>query len=264
MTKIPVDSLIAIFRQMYDEHWKYTWGHAAKGDVDCSGAFVYAYRQFGQSIYHGSNAIARRYVIELRPVSEAKPGMAAFKFKKPGANGYALPAAYQKGGSSYNGDLNDYFHIGLVDETGKAVYNAQNPDAGFGKSSVTKWGAVAYLKAVEYPHQVDPTPTPDPDGKQTMTIMYVTAKSGSTVRVREKPDKTAKVLAELKLGTEVKAGPEISGWREIIWSDSGGYMMAEFLTEQPNVTYTVKCYGMSWAQVMKLRETCPTAEVIKE
>lgn len=264
MAKIPVNDIIADFRRMYEEHWKYTWGHAATGDVECSGAYVWSYRRHGQSIYHGSNAIARRYVIELRPVSEAKPGMAAFKFKKPGANGYSLPAAYQKGGASYNGDLNDYYHIGLVDETGKAVYNAQNPDAGFGKSAVTKWGAVAYLKAVEYPHQVDPTPAPDPDGKQTMTIMYVTAKSGSTVRVREKPDKTAKVLTELKLGTEVKAGPEISGWREIIWSDSGGYMMAEFLTEQPNVTYTVKCYGMSWAQVMKLRETCPTAEVIKE
>ena len=29
-------------------------------------------------------------------------------------------------------------------------------------------------------------------------------------------------------------------------------------------TYTVKCYGMTWAQVQQIRETCPTADVIKE
>ena len=30
------------------------------------------------------------------------------------------------------------------------------------------------------------------------------------------------------------------------------------------ITYTVKCYGMTWAQVQQIRETCPTADVIKE
>lgn len=259
MTKIPVNKLIAIFKTMYDEHWKYTWGHAARGDVDCSGAYVYAYRQFGLSIYHGSNAIARQYIVKLLPVSEAKPGMAAFKYRKPGQKGYDLPAKYQPGGAAYNGDLNDYYHIGLVDETGKYVYNAQSPDAGFGRSAVSKWGYVAYLKAVDYGDE------PDDGGKQTMETMYVTAKSGSTVRVREKPSKDSRVLTELRIGTEVKAGADIGGWREIIFGDSGGYMMSEFLTtDSPDVRYTVKCCGMTWKQVQKIRETCPTAEVSKE
>ena len=33
---------------------------------------------------------------------------------------------------------------------------------------------------------------------------------------------------------------------------------------EPVQRYTVKCYGMTWQQVMQLREICPTAEVSKE
>ena len=32
----------------------------------------------------------------------------------PSASGYALPARYKKGGAYYTGDLNDYYHAGLV------------------------------------------------------------------------------------------------------------------------------------------------------
>jgi hypothetical protein len=70
---IPVDGLIALFNRMYREKWEYKWGAAQTGCVDCAGAFVWAYRQYGQSIYHGSNRIARRYIMELLPISQARP-----------------------------------------------------------------------------------------------------------------------------------------------------------------------------------------------
>lgn len=78
MTKIPASSLIDLFERMYVERWSYVLGSAKTGEVDCSGAFVWAYKQFDLSIAHGSNAIARSYVEGLLPVSEARPGMAAF------------------------------------------------------------------------------------------------------------------------------------------------------------------------------------------
>ena len=40
MIKIPVSDFIAIFEQMKKEKWKYEWGAARKGCVDCSGAFT--------------------------------------------------------------------------------------------------------------------------------------------------------------------------------------------------------------------------------
>lgn len=41
--------------------WAYVWGSAKAGAVDCSGAFVYAMKKYGLSIFHGSNTIWRNY-----------------------------------------------------------------------------------------------------------------------------------------------------------------------------------------------------------
>lgn len=118
---------------------------------DCSGAFVRAYRAHGLSIYHGSNRIAREYVVQLLPISRAEPGMAAFKARKPGEKYYALPAEYRKGGKRYSGDLNDYYHIGVVDTDGQHVLHCANTREGFLRSDIGQgWCAAARLKQVEY------------------------------------------------------------------------------------------------------------------
>ncbi len=218
---IPANDLIRLFRQMYDEHWPYVWGKAEKGCVDCSGAFVYACRQFGKSIPDGSNAIARGDVRGLLPVSEAVPGMAAFKYYPPGHPKWNLPAKYRKGGSAYNGDLNDYYHIGRVDETGKYVLNAQGEKAGFTRTKISNWGAVGYLKAVEY--QSD-------QGDKPMTTMYVTAPNGEPVRVRRQPSAGAETVGKLPVGLAVDAGEDTGGWRKVHSGTVDGYMMSKFLT----------------------------------
>lgn len=219
---IPVNELIAIFQQMYDQHWKYTAGAAERGNVDCSGAFVWAYKQFHQSIAHGSNAIARQYVKGLLPVSKAAPGMAAFKIRKPGDPKYALPGKYQVGGSAYNGDLNDYYHIGLVDASGRYVLNAQGTNAGFTRTKISTWGAVGYLKAVDYNGKGEDV--------KPMQTMYVTSDDGNPVRVRAKPSTSAETIKKLPVGTRVNAGEAENGWREIAFDDDNGWMMSRFLT----------------------------------
>lgn len=219
MGKIPVDNLIADFRRMYDEHWRYVWGAAENGCVDCSGAFVNAYRQHGKTIAHGSNTIARSYVKGLLPVTAAVPGMAAFKIREPGHPKYALPAKFRKGGANYNGDLNDYYHIGLVDETGKYVLNAQGTNAGFTRTKISLWGAVGYLKAVEYPAE-------QKKGDRPMQKMVVTAKD---VAVRKGDSTEAMVIIRLPKGTVVDAFDDIGGWREIMYNGIDGWMMSKFL-----------------------------------
>lgn len=129
----------------YGQRWI---GHRV---ADCSGAFVYAYKQHGLNIYHGSNRIAREYVIELLPPSMAKPGMAAFKGRNPGTQYYDLPNEYKPGGKHYNGDTVDYYHIGLVDRDGVNVINAQSTQKGVKRTKLSDgWCAVGYLKSVIY------------------------------------------------------------------------------------------------------------------
>lgn len=221
MGSIPVDGIIKIFQQMYREHWPYEWGAAHEGCVDCSGAFVYAYQQYHHSIAHGSNSIARSYVVELLPISKAAPGMAAFKFYRPGEKGYNLPAKYQRGGKAHNGDLNDYHHIGLVDADPRYCLNAQSSKTGFVRSKLSEangWNACGYLQAVDYQTEGKP-----------MEKMIVTAPNGKKVRVRSAPGKTAPIIDYLECGTQVSAETELNGWRKIECPQVSGYMAAEFL-----------------------------------
>ena len=217
---IKTTDLIADFRRMYDERWRYVWGAAEDGCVDCSGAFVNAYRKHGKTIAHGSNTIARSYVKGLLPVTAAVSGMAAFKLREPGHPKYALPAKFRPGGATYNGDLNDYYHIGLVDETGEYVLNAQGTNAGFTRTKISLWGAVGYLKAVEY------TKPPEQKGERPMQKMIVTAKD---VAVRKGDSTEAMVIKRLPKGTVVDAFDDINGWREIMYQGIDGWMMSKFL-----------------------------------
>lgn len=166
---IPAIDLVRDFQRMHREDWEYTWGAASTGNVDCSGAFVWAYRKRGLSIYHGSNRIARVHVERLIPYEEAAanglivPGMAAFKVHLPGESGYDLGSQYKPGGDRYNGDVGDYYHIGLVDEDTRYVLNAQGTRNDFERNRITdNWSHVAKLKDVEYgTHSEEETPLID-------------------------------------------------------------------------------------------------------
>lgn len=255
--------LIADFRRMLAEKWGYipstsgeTWTKekqeqaAAKSETvaryggqwighrvaDCSGAFVWAYRQHGMSIYHGSNRIAREYVGKagarneergavLLPISEAKPGMAAFKVRRPGQKGYELPDEYRQGGGYYNGDLNDYYHIGLVDGDPRYVINAQGTRTGVVRSNIADgWACVAELKAVEY-EEGNPV--------ERLYWAVVTAENGKPVNLRKAPSINAARIAALPVGTEVAVLNEADAdWAEVQAGDKTGYMMRKFLQKR--------------------------------
>ena len=215
---IPAAELIAEFQTMYNQHWRYEWGAAEKGCVDCSGAFVYAYRLHGLSIAHGSNAIARNYVERLEPIADAIPGMAAFKARVPGQSGYDLPEKYRT-----SGDLRDFYHIGLVDSTGKYVLNAKSTQAGFSRDPLSKWSCVGRLKAVNY--------SGESKGGVPMQ-MVVSCPAGETVRLRNAPKMGAAVVAKIPAGTIVSAedvGNE--DWYLVRYDGKSGYMMRQFLSE---------------------------------
>lgn len=223
---IAVNDLIELFQLMYKEHWTYVWGSAQKGCVDCSGAFVYAYKTLeNKSIPHGSNAIARRWTVgEMLPISQARPGMAAFKFYTSGEEGYDLPERYRKGGSGYNGDLHDYYHIGLVDEDTHYVLNAKGTKQGFCRDALTAkngWDCVAYLKDVEYDEReaID----------MQATVVLPSGATGSTVNMRERPDRAAPIVAKVPVGSVVDVLEDKVSWCRIEYEGKTGWMMSNYL-----------------------------------
>lgn len=189
---------------------------------DCSGAFVRAYRAHDLTIYHGSNRIAREYVNELLPPSAAKPGMMAFKLRKPGEKYYDLPSEYKQGGKHYNGDLNDYYHIGLVDDNPAYVINAQSTQTGVVRSKLSNgWDCVAWPKAVQHD-----------EGGEPMQRQVI----GGRLNMRKEPDENAKRIVQIPDGAIVTIDNYGDKWCHVIYEDKEGYVMTKFLTPVEDTT----------------------------
>lgn len=209
-------ALIALFRRMLDERWAYEWGAAREGCVDCSGAFVWSYRQLGASIEHGSNSIAHLRVGEYVPVAKAKPGYAVFKLR-------AWRDDSDNGGNRWFGQQpGDVYHIGLMGDDGK-VLNAQSTKTGFVASNAAGWAFAAPLKDLIYK---------EGDGK-VFGNATVRVTSGY-LNIREGASTRSKVIAKAENGARVNVVREAggTGWVfGVLESGEAGYMSSEYLVE---------------------------------
>lgn len=211
---IKVSALLDLFERMEREHWAYEFGAAREGCVDCSGAFVLAYKQLGASIEHGSNSIARLRVGEYVPVSEAKPGYAVFKLR--------VWRESDSGNHWFNQQPGDVYHIGLMGRNSK-VLNAQSTKTGFVASDAKGWTFAAPLKDVIYK---------EGDGKVfgnatvNITSGYLNIREGASTR--------SKVIAKAENGARVNIIREAgdTGWVfGTLASGEAGYMSSKYLVE---------------------------------
>ena len=117
---IPVSTFLERVEEIAREKPRYRkCGSGKDGTYDCIGLIIGALRRAGATWtgIHGSNYAARKETTDLREIrsaSELQPGELVFKHTRPGQKSYDLPARYRKGGSDYNGDLLDYYHVGIV------------------------------------------------------------------------------------------------------------------------------------------------------
>lgn len=230
---LPVATLIDEFQIMYKEHWQYIWGYHEKGIVDCSGAFYYVFKKHNLPMYNGSNRIARVYTTGgLIPLEKAKKegllanGMAVFKHYAPSDKNYNLGTGYKPKGAYYNGDLNDYHHIGLYVDG--YVLNAQGAKTGFVKSKLSEhWTYVAYLKNVDYGKE-----KPMETKTQVVVRLAETSSASKTVNVRMKPASNGALLFSVPFGSVVQTDNQEGEWTHINYGGRTGWMMTKFLKEQ--------------------------------
>ncbi len=230
---IPVDKLVEVFHSMLG--WPYvTPGYNNSRGVDCSGAFVYAYKQFGERIYHGSNRIIRVYCHDVKTVtsvSQLKVGMAIFKSR---ADLSKMKAEYKPGGRYYDAELpNDYYHMGLVVSVSPLkIINATPPRVRV-DTDLSKWCCAGYLNAVDYAggDSSAPAPGPEPGIDPAGKTATVVAEQGATVNLRREPTKRSVVLVRVPLGKSVDVLEKTSDeWWRVRYERYTGYMMREFLS----------------------------------
>ncbi|MDD6076829.1 MAG: SH3 domain-containing protein, partial [Clostridiales bacterium] len=189
MGKIRATDLIDLFERMARERWAYEWGAAREGCVDCSGAFVYAFKALGgPAIAHGSNTIARRHCGAMVSASEAKPGYAVFRWREDGE-----PERYENDGKD------DFYHIGLMGRSG-TVLNAKSTAAGFVESPLAGWTYAAPLLAVDY----DETKGEDtlPEYTEVLYRAKVVTQN-DPLNLREQPNTSSRKIGELPRGAVV-------------------------------------------------------------
>lgn len=152
---IKASALIDIFRQALEEEWGYIWGksgqtwtqasqNAATRDMtvrygqkwvgrrvaDCSGLFVWAFKQLGGSIYHGSNTMWKKYTTvkgTLTGTMSIRPGTAVFTVGSDGVRG----------------------HVGLYVGGGICI-EAKGTAYGVVTSQLSRWDEWGELVGVEY------------------------------------------------------------------------------------------------------------------
>ena len=217
---------------------QYALGCSTLKKCDCIGMLKYSFREndvpFSTS---GTNWTIRNQTAEVRKITGAsmlKFGDVLFKSKAPGESGYNLPAKYRKGGSAYNGDLNDYCHVGVVKSVNPLrIIHMTGPTAKT-DPEVGKWKWATDLKKAyiddDAPPSPDPRPDPSPEPAPYGDTAVVIAESGLWVKMRKEPSAKCKLWEEVPAGATVTVVSHGYEWTRISYGRrKGWYMMTKFL-----------------------------------
>lgn len=229
---ISVASFVNGINEIYNENPAYQTGHdGSDGYCDCIGMLKGSIRRNGgnASGLSGVNYAARRTITQIRRIestSDLKVGDVVMKSRLPGESGYDLPEKYRFGGSEYNGDLTDYYHIGTVTRvypleiTHMTSPNAKKDD------KLGKWSYKGWLPQIS---NDEPEPKPEPEPQPVSEQAIVTAPSGSTVNLRINPSMTAKLIDKVPIGNTVTVLENGVEWSNVKWRIKTGWMMSKFL-----------------------------------
>ena len=215
---------------------KYELGCSSKTKCDCIGMIKYGLRVNGVTLTTtGTNWTFRNQVENIRKITGKnvlKVGDVVFKSRAPGDEGYNLGAKYKPNGSAYNGDLNDYCHIGVVKSVSPLqIIHMTGPTAKT-DTSIGKWKWAADLKKQYISDAVVPTPTPDPDPEPAPYVdeAIVIADSGKWVKMRKEPSTSCRTYDDVPVGAKVKVVAHGYTWTRISYGGrKGWYMMTKFL-----------------------------------
>lgn len=197
----------------------------SNGKCDCIGLVIGAIRRSGGSWdgIHGTNYTARSavdYIDRVSSPTDLTVGELVFKARDPGENGYNLPSRYDK-----IPDQRDYYHVGVVTSVSPLVITHCTSPGGIKED--TKLGAWKYRAwCSEVEQKEDEIFMPYP--------MIVTATSGKTVNMRERPDLSAPLVRKIELGETVTVIGVTGEWAKCTYGNYTGYIMSKYLAAPGN------------------------------
>lgn len=222
-------------------------GDGSDGTCDCIGLIIGALKRIGikWTGIHGSNYSARRETIGLQKilnVSQLEVGCCVYKAYDPGHSKYNLPARYKPGGAYYNGDLRDYYHVGVVTSVNPLnITHMTSPtvkvDTKLNQNTKSVWSYFGKIKPLANAGGVTSTPvqseivTPVKEPLATTGAKaIVTAPSGKYVKMRAQPNQRCALYDDVPIGAEVTLVEPGEVWAKISYGRrKNWYMMAKYL-----------------------------------
>lgn len=184
---------------------------------DCQAFVEHTIKRAGGEMpdFRGSNDMFRNACDSVRPLDVSiregmSPGCVLFIVENDGGE----PARYREDG------LGNASHIGIyTGATPEVVHSSSSRGGVVGSTLKNGWTHVGWLTAVDYLN----------DSAQDTPTAEVVAVSGSTVRMRVRPDKTAVANANVPVGAVVNVLQQQPDWWKISHGSKTGWMMREFL-----------------------------------
>ena len=213
-------------------------GDGSDGTCDCIGLEIGALRRMGLKWtgIHGSNYAARYQTVNLEYIEDTgqlEKGDIIYKaanekgIVKLACNAgtkkhaWTLPDRYKKGRAYYDGDLLDYYHVGIVTGVDPLRITHMTSPTAMIDTKLGNWSWFGRLPWVEYDSQAE-----DDEPAEWATVR---AEKGSTVKMRAKPSTLCRLYWEVPVGAQVVLTERGDTWSGIIYAGQSGYMMTKFL-----------------------------------
>lgn len=224
-------------------------GDGSNGFCDCIGLIIGAIRRMGLKWtgIHGSNYAARYQTVGLsyiQSVSDLNKGDLVYKACDPDGTvrkacnagtfkrKWDLPDRYKKGKQYYNGDLKDYYHVGVVTKVNPLnITHMTSPHMKVDTNLNGGWNYKGKAKPIVNAAKDEasvPVSTPENTASAGCKAVVV-ADSGSTVNLREGANMNKRILVRVPLGEKVDIIAPGEKWAEVRYGKYRGYMMAQFL-----------------------------------
>lgn len=232
-------------------------GDGSNGECDCIGLEIGAIRRMGLKWtgIHGSNYAARyaTYNLEyIEKISDLELGDIVYKAANEKGvvqlacnagtkkHSWTLPSRYKNGNSYYNGDLKDYYHVGIVTKVSPLnITHMTSPHIKVDTNLNGGWNyhgqAKPIVDAAEKEAKTEtvapaPAPVPSEPVPSTGSKAIVVAANGKPVKMRQYPSTSCRTWENVPCGTEVTIVEPGEEWAKInCGKRRGWYMMAKYL-----------------------------------
>jgi hypothetical protein len=142
-----------------------------------------------------------------------------------------LHERYKQGGRYFTGDMNDYYHVGVVTSIDPlAITHCTESDNVNGiarDNSIKGWSLYGQLIGIEY-EEIAPPVLPE-ESLTANKVAVVYAENRKPVKLRPIPSTDKPYIAEVPFGAQVEILEQADGWAKVVWGSQRGYMMTDFL-----------------------------------